>query len=107
MTLPVPNLRQKFVDGAGYILSPWNNWLQSFSQPPQTNQTVIVSASPFDYTPNNVGTVYIIGGTVSDVSFIRGTDIISLGNVPSVLLSIGDTVRVTYTVLPTIKFAEL
>lgn len=104
---PFPNLQAKFVNGAGLILHPFNLWFQALSQAPSALQTAIVGSSPFDFTPNVAGTAFITGGNVTDVSFIRGTTIISLGIVRSVLLSIGDTARVTYTVLPTIKFAEL
>lgn len=107
MTLPVPNTNQRLVDKLGKILNPWNLWFQSFSQPPQASQDVTVGVSPFDYKPNNVGTLYITGGTVSDVSVIRGIVTIALGNINRVTVSIGDTIRITYSVLPTIRFWEL
>lgn len=111
MTRPVPNMQAALVDKLGKLVSPWNSWFQQFTQPPLAVAAVAVGASPFLYTPNNIGQVVVSGGTVSDISLIRGGVTISLFTSTAfprlILVSIGDTIQVTYSVLPTIRFMEL
>lgn len=120
MTRPVPNLQAPIVTvkdkagkeiGKGVVIPPWNSWFQQFTQPPSEVASVVVGASPFSYTVNNVGQVIVSGGTVSAITLIRGLDSFilytSTATPRSVLVSIGDTVMITYSVLPTIKFLEL
>jgi hypothetical protein len=111
MTRPVPNMLAPLVNKMGKLIPPWNSWFQQFTQPPSAVASVAVGASTFSYTVNNVGQIIVSGGTVSAITLIRGLDSFILFNdttTPrSVLVSIGDTVQVTYSVLPTIKFLEL
>lgn len=66
---------------------------------------VTVGASPFVY--QNTGTfdmdVIVSGGTVTNLSFIRGPSTSTLGQLAGMYhLSPGDSLQVTYTVLPTL-----
>lgn len=107
MNLPLPNMRSPLVDKDGRILAPWNSFFQQLTQQPEAISNIVVGPSPFLFTANNVGQVFIRGGTVSLVQFIRGTTIIDMLLVREILVSIGDTIRITYSVLPTIQFVEL
>lgn len=109
MTNPVYNLSARLVDKDGFVLSPWNSFFQQFTQKAPAVQVVApVTASPFFYTPNARGNLYISGGTVSDISLIRGDVTIVIAASTAITrivpIGIGDTVRVTYTVKPTIQF---
>lgn len=68
---------------------------------------ITVSASPFSYKAPGSGVVVITGGTVSLIEYGRGavftTSGLTTGLVP---ISRGDTVRVTYTVAPTMTFIK-
>lgn len=108
MTRPVPNLQARLADKAGFLLPPWNSFFQQLTQPAPEVATITVGTSPYSYTPNANGTVIVSGGTVSNISLIRGSTTITIAtsttNPVVVPVSIGDTVKVTYTVLPTIQF---
>lgn len=105
-TLPVPNLNAPLVDTNRKVATPWNSWFQQFSQDAAAVATIVIGASPFSYTANSNGTLIISGGTVSAISLIRGSTNILLSTVRPLIIpiSIGDTVSITYSVLPTIQF---
>ncbi len=67
---------------------------------------VSVSASPFSYVADGYGSVIVSGGTVSAIAFSRdGTTFFATGQTAGMFrLNTGDTLRVTYTVLPTLTF---
>jgi len=106
MTLPVPNLNSPLVNKIGKLVPPWNNWFQQFSQQAPAVAAVTVGTSPFSYTANVDGRLIISGGTVSAIDLVRGTVTISLSTVRPLIIpiSIGDTVSIIYTVLPTVQF---
>lgn len=107
-TLPVPNLTSALVNKLGKVIPPWNSWFQQFSQPAPAVAPIAVGASPFSYTANSNGTLIISGGTVSLISLTRGPTTILIATSTAIArivpISIGDTVNVTYTVLPTLQF---
>ena len=111
MTLPLPNMTAPLVNKLGKIIPPWNSWFQQFAQAAAAVVSVLVGTSPFSYTANNTGQVIISGGTVSNIAFVRGAITINLftstASPRAVLVSIGDTVVITYSVLPTVQFVEL
>lgn len=110
-TRPVPNLNAPIGIARGakvHLLEPWVQFFQQFVQNAPTVVNATVGTSPFSYTPNQNGTVIVSGGTVSLIQLIRGAISITIATSttdPSVIpVSIGDTVKVTYTVLPTMQF---
>lgn len=119
MTLTVPNLNAAIVVVKGpkgellkgSIIPPWNSFFQQFTQKPIAAQIVTVGASPFLYMPNNIGHLVIQNGTVSQITVIRGTDTILFASDTSiprwVPVSLGDTISITYSVLPDVTFMEL
>ena len=70
---------------------------------PMSVSAVTVGASPFDYLAPRDGFVSIVGGTVSAVAYVREGVSTSLGGVAVVPVKKGDTVRITYTVAPTVR----
>lgn len=70
---------------------------------PLSVSAVTVGASPFDYVAARDGFVSIVGGTVSAVAYVREGVSTSLGVVAVVPVKKGDTVRITYTVAPTVR----
>lgn len=107
-TLPLPSLVSPLVDRLGKLVPPWNSWFQQFAQAAPAVANITIGISPFSYTANSNGSLIVSGGTVSNISLIRGTTtiIVATSTVNPVIIpiSIGDTVQVTYTVSPTMQF---
>jgi hypothetical protein len=108
MTRPVPNLQAQLVNKLGFLIPPWNSFFQQLVQQAPEVAAITVGASPFSYTANANGNLIISGGTVSVIDLIRGTVTILIATstaIPRIVpISIGDTVKVTYSVLPTLQF---
>lgn len=106
--VPFYSTIQRFIDNSGRIIQPWIAYLQQFTIAPPDFISITVGASPFSYVAKEPGNVYASGGTVSDISLKRGVNTISVAanttNPRMIPVGINDTVIVTYTVLPTIKF---
>lgn len=106
MTSPLPNMLAALVDvrnGKGYIIDPWNSFFQQFTQ--QAPASVgITGTSPLTYTANVKGNLLVIGGTISNISLIRGSTTFNLTGQTIIPISIGDTVVITFSVTPTIAF---
>lgn len=68
-------------------------------------QSITVGASPFTYTAPENGTVIVNGGTVSVVAFSRQGTLVGTGMTAGMFpVSIGDSIRVTYSVAPNVRF---
>lgn len=68
---------------------------------------ITVGASVFDYVAPATGYVVLTGGTVSAISFGRGGVFTALGVIVGIFpVSRKDTIRVTYTVVPTMTFIK-
>lgn len=102
--MPLPSLIAAFTDKAGKILSPWNYYLQQFTQAPPQFLAIAPDGSPFEYEAKEPGYVAVNGGTVSLLEITRGgTFTIQVtGNIAPV--AIGDVVRVTYSIAPNVIF---
>lgn len=101
---PVINLQSPLVDGQGFIQDPWTAFFQQFTQAPSGAMSVIVTASPFSYTTKEPGFINVSGGIVSTVALIRGTVTIDVTGQKLIPVQIKDIIKVTFTVLPLIKF---
>lgn len=67
--------------------------------------TITVGVSTFVYSTDISGTVVVRGGTVSEISIVRGTDNIVTGvTAGPIPLLRGDSIAVTYSVAPTMTF---
>lgn len=115
LTQPVPNLRSPLVsvviningkklEGKGFLVSPWNSFFQQFVQPAPLPIDVELVASPFTISPGANGSITLVGGTITSVTLIRGTVSMVLGSQRLIPIRIGDSIEVTYTGTPTIKF---
>lgn len=103
--LPLPNRVNPFVQQiGGRIASPWDSYLQQFTQAPPSVMAVTAGASPFSYTVKEPGCVAVSGGTVSAITFTRGNVSIDVTGQKLIPVCIQDIITVTYSVLPTIRF---
>lgn len=102
--LILPNQIARLVSQAGTILAPWVQYLQQFTQAPPNIADVTVTASPFSYTSKEPGNVSVTGGTISLIHLTRGLITIDVTGQKLIPVAIQDTITVTYSVLPTIKF---
>lgn len=90
----------------GRNVAVWYRFFQGVwnGTPPQTEQGLTVTASPFSYVAPRKGFVILTGGTVSAVSFTR-TATYPTGQTAGIFpVSQGDTLNVTYSVKPTLTF---
>lgn len=98
----------RFVNQSGILQQPWISFLQQFVIAPPAFMPIVVGTSPFAYQAKEPGNVFISGGTVSSITLTRGSDTIivasSTVNPRLIPVAIDDTVTVTYSVLPTMKF---
>lgn len=102
-----PSIAQRFVNAAGIVLQPFIGYLQQFTIAPPAFVDITIGASPFDYEAQEPGFVRIRGGTISNISLIRGSRTLLFFSSGSdtepriVPVAVGDIVRTTYTVAPT------
>ena len=98
------SINGKKFNGLGFIVPPWNSYLQQFTQKPSAVITQTVTGSPYSLTPNSNGKIIITGGTISQILLIRGAVSINITAQRIIPIRIEDTIEVTYSVLPTIYF---
>lgn len=98
--------RVRFVDDDGLLTAEAVRALTSLTQGAHSPIfTVSATGSPFTYVAIQAGELWIKGGTVSSITLTRGAVSITTGATSGgVSVSAGDSVTVTYTVLPTIYF---
>ncbi len=66
---------------------------------------VTPTGSPYQYESDISGNLVVRGGTISEISIVRGTSNVITGVTAGVFpMMRGDTVSVTYTVAPTMTF---
>lgn len=112
MTQPVLNLNSPIgevkKDARGrlvtYLIAPWNSFFQQFVQPAPAVSVITLTSSPFTFTPNVNGNLIISGGVVSNISLMRGTDTIDLTGQKIIPTAINDSVSITYSNPPSVKF---
>ena len=102
---PLPNQSSPLVRLLnGTIIPPWNSYLQQFTQAPPSFVRVTVGASIFSYVAKEPGFIIVKGGTVSAIHLTRGLLTIDVTGQKLIPVAVQDTITVTYSVLPTIKF---
>lgn len=112
MTQPVLNLNSPIgevkKDARGrlvtYLIAPWNSFFQQFVQPAPAVATIELTGSPFKFTPNVNGNLIVSGGVVSNISLMRGIDTIDLTGEKIIPTAINDSVSITYSSAPSVKF---
>lgn len=79
--------------------------MQASESTPTPLEAITPGASPYTYTATRRGHVSVYGGTVSQIDFVRAGTTTTLGGTSGVFpVSVGDGIKVTYTVAPTMKF---
>jgi hypothetical protein len=105
-TPPVENIGDRRVAQKDWFLFFTNLYTAVTDGLPQPEEAATVSASPAIYTAVILGQAHIGGGTVSLIEFSRnGTNWYDTGIVKGfVQMDRADSIRITYTVLPTLTF---
>ena len=112
MTQPVPNISAPLVEvkdnngkiiGKGFLLAPWNMFLQQFTQKPE-GILAIGGTSPYVYEAKAHGTIIITGGTISALRLRRGNVTTTITGAMIIPVRIGDEITVVYSVQPLIQF---
>jgi hypothetical protein len=79
--------------------------LQPVERPTSAAETVTPGASPYTFTANRDGFLIVQGGTVSRIDYIRLASTVQIGVVAGLFpVQLGDGIKVTYTVVPTVTF---
>lgn len=113
--IQMPATREAVVEtgpaGAPLFTRPWYRFLQQVFQRVANSgedaAAVTVGASPFVYTAASDGNVIVTGGTVSLIQYGRNAAFTSIGITSGIVpVFAGDSVRVTYTALPTMTFIK-
>lgn len=99
-----PNITAAFVSKAGNVLKPWIQYLQQFTVAPPAGTQLTLTASPFSYTTVEPGNLVIVGGTISSILLIRGNLSLNITGSKIIPISVNDTVKITYSVLPAVYF---
>jgi hypothetical protein len=87
--------------------SVWYRYFQAADsgEPPANETTLKPTGSPFSFVAPSQGFVMISGGTVSLVQFNRSGTNINTGQTNGTYpVSLGDTIRVTYSGIPVMTF---
>lgn len=89
----------------GKVTDPWRQFFSQLTTQPGPIATVAPTGSPFAYQASESGDLLVKAGTVSDVSLTRGSVTVSTGQTSGFFpMALGDTITVTYTVVPTLYF---
>jgi hypothetical protein len=100
--ITLPSLFAKLVNGDGRLLTPWNSYLQQFTQVPAAAIDITVGASPLSYQAKEPGTIVIVGGTITALTLTRGTVVLTLPTATRLIpVCISDILTITYSVIPT------
>jgi len=92
------------VIGQAFVTQVWASFFQQFTQQAPAVEELVLDGSPFLITPNTKGTMIVTGGTISDISLIRGLVVINLTGERIIPIGIGDTFSITYSVEPVVQF---
>jgi|SRR6516162_9513416 len=107
-----PSAQQPVLEqNADIFTMPWRQFLETLWRRVGSGgyaaiTSPTVGASPWTYTATVPGTLYVSGGTVSNVSIVRLGTAVSIEHF-AVLLSQGDEVVVTYSAAPAVSFVPL
>lgn len=79
--------------------------LQPVERPTSAAEVVTPGASPYTYTATRDGFLIVQGGTVSQLDYRRIATNVQIGVVAGLFpVQLGDGIRITYTVAPTVTF---
>lgn len=103
---PIPHHSVSIVGPDNGIAAVWYQWLQSLLKPGPI-APITVGASPFTYTASERGLLIVTGGTVTALAFTRGGTTIDVTGQQTTALAAGDSLAITYAVLPVIQFVPI
>lgn len=95
------------IDPRTGIMTPaWRSFFDDLtSAAPPIDDDIVLDASPATYTAIHAGALLVVGGTVSQIDFIRGRITVTTGLIAGFIpMSQNDQVEITYAVLPTVYY---
>lgn len=111
---PIPSARQTVVEQGesgrmNFFSRPWYLFMQAVSTALAATSAdptpIVVGASPFTQAAANDGVAIVSGGTVSLIEYGRNAVFTNLGVIAGeFFMFAGDSLRITYTVVPTVNF---
>lgn len=102
---PVELMRLRLTDLFRDVALVVNGLTDRTDTPITPASAVTLTGSPFDFLATGDGLVVVSGGTVSAISYGRNGTFTALGITAGLIpVKLGDVVRVTYTVAPTVSF---
>jgi hypothetical protein len=106
MTVVNPNLNRALVDKNGLVTgqSEWVAFFSQFSTPAEVVVPVSPTASPFPYIVKEPGSIAVHGGTITSITFNRGSVAIDVTGQKLIPVETKDIVTIVYTVLPVVQF---
>lgn len=105
--MSLPKFGDQVIDEGGRFTVPWFRFFERLTGKGPAEQSPTVAASPAVFVPGSSGFYTVNGGTVSAIAYRRGTtgtfitSGVTAGFVP---IRLGDAMRITYTVAPTVTF---
>ncbi len=103
----VPSSQQPIASKTGQVTPAWQRFFNTLpgvqKAPPPVSATL--TGSPFSFTAGALGTVFVAGGTVSQITLTRyGTTVPTGVTSGGISVANGDVVTVTYSGSPSINF---
>lgn len=105
--MSLPRYGDSVIDPSGRFSVPWFRFFERLSGKGPAAETVSVTGSPKTIAIGQNGFLTVSGGTVSAIEYRRGTSgaFASIGATSGpVPVRNGDSVKITYTVAPTVTF---
>lgn len=104
--ISLPSLWAPMLDPrSGILTEVWRGFFSDLVSPATPIQVVTVSASPFTFTAIHIGSLLVVGGTVSQIDLIRARVTVTTGLIAGFIpMSQNDQVVLTYTVLPSVWY---
>lgn len=101
----VPSTTVPVVGQGGRPTMEYQRFFNALVSASQSVEPITIGASPYTYTASIIGTLFVSGGTVSDITIRRGTVTVPTGVLAGPIpLTNGDIATVTYSVAPTVNF---
>ena len=103
----VPSSQQPIASSNGQVTTPWQRFFNTLPGVQKAAPPVAAApdGSPFSFTAGALGTVFIAGGTVSQITLTRYGTVVPTGATSGgISVANGDVVTVTYSGPPSINF---
>lgn len=100
----LPKSNVAISDSSGLTSQPWFRFFSLLFAKPPAAESVTVGPNPFEATFGRDGTLVINGGTVSLIEYVRDVSPALGVTGGQFVIRNGDSIRITFTVEPTVTF---